>query len=102
MRRFGRAFLTVSVVLTLTINLVLIILYGRQFYAQCNENENLGSLGGVLSEGSAQAAENCLGAGDSAQAIFILVNVFIIALLLFIWVLIRHYYYQHHSTVARS
>lgn len=101
MRRFGRAFLTISVALTLTINLILIVLYGRQFYAQCSEDQGSGSLGGVLSEGAAMAAENCLGAGESAQYNLVLVNVFIIALLVFIWVLIRHYYHQH-STMARS
>lgn len=33
MRRFGRAFLTTAAVLILLVNLVVILLYGRQFYA---------------------------------------------------------------------
>lgn len=37
MKRFAKAFLTVSVGLILLINLGLILLYGRQFYACSNQ-----------------------------------------------------------------
>lgn len=33
MRRFSQAFLTIAAVLILLVNLVIILLYGRQFYA---------------------------------------------------------------------
>jgi len=38
MRRFGRYFLTTAAIIILLVNLVVILLYGRQFYACPNVN----------------------------------------------------------------
>ncbi len=90
-RRFGKAFLTTSAVLVLFINLVMILLYGRQFYACPSLGVDAGAAlyrcGGIE-----PAATNHLAIG--------LLNLIVIGLLVAIWFSVRFYIKRHHSTNA--
>jgi|GEM_PF-5278208 len=91
MRRFGRAFLTTSAVLVLLVNLVAIILYGRQFYA-CEQ----GGVDSFVDHYTATAAELnfCQTTGDRGGEALLVINLFIVALLVFFWFVARYVFRQ--------
>lgn len=78
MKKFGRAFLTTSAVILLLTNLVVILLYGRQFYA-CIDNTG-------VSSGSFCASE-----GSSAAGPIVWLNLIIVLVFVLIWFAIRSY-----------
>lgn len=84
MRRLGKAFLTTSAVLVLVINLVMILLYGKQFYA-CVE-------GGSL-EGNTTFCD--VTQTGSPYLPILLLNAVVIAVIVLIWLAVRYYLRQH-------
>lgn len=78
MRKFGRAFLTTAAIILLLINLVVIIMYGRQFYA-CVDSSGT-TTGGFCSPE----------ADISIPSVFLL-NIVVILVFVLVWLAIRSY-----------
>lgn len=78
MRKFSRAFLTTSAVILLLVNLVIILLYGRQFYACVDQT---GDISGNF----------CSPSPESATPSMILLNIIVIFVFVLIWLAIRNY-----------
>lgn len=87
MQRFGRAFLTVSAILTLLVNLLVILLYGRQFYACPDTNGSSRSL-----------CNEAVNVAINYRPI-ILLNAIVIGTLLMLWLAVL-YYRRHVSSVS--
>ncbi|QQG49638.1 MAG: hypothetical protein HZB70_02445 [Candidatus Berkelbacteria bacterium] len=81
MRRLGRVFLTTSAVLVLLVNLIMILLYGKQFYA-CSESF---------------VVENfCGGPGVASPYLpILLLNLVVIGTIILCWLAV-HYYVKTH------
>lgn len=79
MQRLVKTFLTIAVVLIMAINLVMIVLYGRQFFA-CQTQEPF-ARGGDFAF--------CTGVSDSGGNVFLIVNIVVVLLLVIVWLAIR-------------
>ncbi len=82
MRKFGQAFLTTSAVILLLANLIIILLYGRQFYA-CVDSSGIAS-GGFCGSGGQPAM--------TSQMVWL--NIFVIFVLVLVWLAIRYYHHR--------
>ncbi len=85
MRRFGRAFLTTAAILVLLVNLVVIIVYGRQFYA-CS--------GGTQSPSSLCIPEQTSAFPGSLWTL----NLVLLATFVLVWLGVLVYRRRHEST----
>jgi hypothetical protein len=83
MRRFARAFLTTSAILVLAANLVMIMAYGRQFYA-CSE--------------AVAKASVCV-SDEPRYLPFLVLNLIAVGTLAFIWLAIRAWVRAHRRAL---